>query len=169
MKTYVVGTHLKRLKEALQMSTHDICFNGEIRKNITHFWLKMFLNWSYVSGVLNRPKVRIGLTDVSNISLSQLAKIQIVLFFCSSCPIIWPRQAKKGLWAFSKCRDTGHPVRSAQTHQCFCCSLIYYVICSISVSSLRRLRWDCEYAYDMFWSIAVHKNPKHFSSHHQYS
>ena len=34
MKTYVVGTHWKRLSEALPMSTHIICFHGEIRKNI---------------------------------------------------------------------------------------------------------------------------------------
>ena len=32
MKTYVVGTHLKCLNEALLMSTHNICFRGEIRK-----------------------------------------------------------------------------------------------------------------------------------------
>ena len=32
MQTYVVGTHLKRLVEALLMSTHNICFHGEIRK-----------------------------------------------------------------------------------------------------------------------------------------
>ena len=31
MKTYVVGTHLKYLTEALLMSTHNICFHGEIR------------------------------------------------------------------------------------------------------------------------------------------
>ena len=32
MKTYVVGTHSKRLAKALLMSTHNICFHGEIRK-----------------------------------------------------------------------------------------------------------------------------------------
>ena len=32
MTTYVVGTHLKDLLEALLMSTHNICFCGEIRK-----------------------------------------------------------------------------------------------------------------------------------------
>ena len=32
VKTYVVGTHQKRLGEALLMSTHNICFHGEIRK-----------------------------------------------------------------------------------------------------------------------------------------
>ena len=31
MKTYVVGTHLKRLDEAL-LSTHNISFRGKIRK-----------------------------------------------------------------------------------------------------------------------------------------
>ena len=32
MKTYFVGTHQKRLSEALLMSTYNICFCGEIRK-----------------------------------------------------------------------------------------------------------------------------------------
>ena len=32
MKTYVVGIHQKRLGEALLMTTHNICFLGEIRK-----------------------------------------------------------------------------------------------------------------------------------------
>ena len=32
IKTYVVGTHQKRLGEALLMSTHNICFCGDIRK-----------------------------------------------------------------------------------------------------------------------------------------
>ena len=30
IKTYVVGTHWKRLVEALPMSTHNICFYGEL-------------------------------------------------------------------------------------------------------------------------------------------
>ena len=32
MKTYVVGTHEKRLTEALLMNIHNICFHGEIRR-----------------------------------------------------------------------------------------------------------------------------------------
>ena len=32
---YVVGNHWKRLSEALLMSTHNVCFRGESRKNIT--------------------------------------------------------------------------------------------------------------------------------------
>ena len=32
MKTYVVGTHEKRITEALLMSTHNICFCRELRK-----------------------------------------------------------------------------------------------------------------------------------------
>ena len=32
MKTYILGTHQKRLAEALLMSTHNICLHGEIRK-----------------------------------------------------------------------------------------------------------------------------------------
>ena len=35
METYVVGTHSKRLAEALRMSTHNICFQGEISKIIS--------------------------------------------------------------------------------------------------------------------------------------
>ena len=34
IKTYVVGTHLKHLTEVLQMSTHNICFLGELEKII---------------------------------------------------------------------------------------------------------------------------------------
>ena len=34
-KTYVVGTHQKRLAEALLMSTHNICFRGEISEKYT--------------------------------------------------------------------------------------------------------------------------------------
>ena len=36
-KKYVVGTHLKGLLEALQMSTHNICFYGEVRKKSIYF------------------------------------------------------------------------------------------------------------------------------------
>ena len=40
MKTYV-DTHKKRLTVALQMSTHNICFHGEIRKILVLFgWKK---------------------------------------------------------------------------------------------------------------------------------
>ena len=34
-KSYVVGIHSKRLCEILYMSTHNICFLGEMRKYIT--------------------------------------------------------------------------------------------------------------------------------------
>ena len=43
IKTYVVGTHYKHLKEMLLMSTHNICFYGGIRKNINMFLFKKFL------------------------------------------------------------------------------------------------------------------------------
>ena len=39
MKTFVVGTHSKRLAEALLMSTHNICFCGEIRKILCGYLL----------------------------------------------------------------------------------------------------------------------------------
>ena len=34
IKTYVVGTHQKLIGEMILMSTHNICFHGEIRKII---------------------------------------------------------------------------------------------------------------------------------------
>ena len=37
IKTYIVGTHKKRLAEALLMSTHNICFYEEIRKKAIIF------------------------------------------------------------------------------------------------------------------------------------
>ena len=36
-KTYVEGTHQKRLAEALLMSTHNTCFRREIRKLVTWY------------------------------------------------------------------------------------------------------------------------------------
>ena len=40
INTYVVGTHKKRLTGALLMSTHNICFCGELRK--------IFCGYSYL-------------------------------------------------------------------------------------------------------------------------
>ena len=34
IKTSVVGTHQNRLSEAILMSTHNICFDGELMKII---------------------------------------------------------------------------------------------------------------------------------------
>ena len=45
MKTYVVGTHKKRLGEVLLMSTHYICFHGKIKK---HYNVDSALIWGYV-------------------------------------------------------------------------------------------------------------------------
>ena len=42
---HVVGTHLKRLSEAHLMSTHNICFQGEMRISILFDW-KVII-WSY--------------------------------------------------------------------------------------------------------------------------
>ena len=36
-KTYLVGTHYKHLSKVLLMSTHSICFLGEIRKKYQQF------------------------------------------------------------------------------------------------------------------------------------
>ena len=46
-KIYVVGTHKKCLSEALLMSTHHICFHREIRKILNAFDCKERLIWSY--------------------------------------------------------------------------------------------------------------------------
>ena len=40
---------LKRLAEALLMSTHNICFRGEIRKISIHLDWKKHLYWGYIS------------------------------------------------------------------------------------------------------------------------
>ena len=40
LKTYVVGTHQKHLGKALLMRTHNICFHGEIEKNVSSFRVK---------------------------------------------------------------------------------------------------------------------------------
>ena len=51
MKTYIVGTHKKRLAEALLMSTHNIiCFRGKNKKTtvfdlITALCAKVFQNY----------------------------------------------------------------------------------------------------------------------------
>ena len=45
MKTYVVGTHQKRLAEALLMSTHNICFCQEIRKILCGYLLLSVAMW----------------------------------------------------------------------------------------------------------------------------
>ena len=56
MKTYIVGTHQKRLGKALLMSTHNICFHGEIRKLSVLFCWKSALSrailfmYSFCSG-----------------------------------------------------------------------------------------------------------------------
>ena len=39
-KTYVVGTHYKRLAKVLLMRFHNVCIYGEIRKNIKTYVLK---------------------------------------------------------------------------------------------------------------------------------
>ena len=55
---YIVGTHWKRLREALPMSTHNICFHGEIREKNAQL-LKSALSrgmaWTYIfhTGVLS--------------------------------------------------------------------------------------------------------------------
>ena len=49
MKTYVVDTHLKRFSKALLMNTHNICFYGETRKNLStplDYKILKCLEWS---------------------------------------------------------------------------------------------------------------------------
>ena len=50
MKTYVVGTHKKRLAEVLLMSTHNICFHGEIKKILCGYPLLSVAikPWTYI-------------------------------------------------------------------------------------------------------------------------
>ena len=43
MKLYIVGTHKKRLHEALLMNIHNICFHTEIK----YFVAEKCLIWSY--------------------------------------------------------------------------------------------------------------------------
>ena len=49
-KTYLVGTHEKRLAKALLMSTHNICFHEEIRKK-TLIWILI------LSGAVNLQNI----------------------------------------------------------------------------------------------------------------
>ena len=51
-KTYVVGTHLKRLGEALQMSTHNIYFCGDKRKMSVIFGWNITLSGAILYGFL---------------------------------------------------------------------------------------------------------------------
>ena len=61
-KTYVVGTHQKHLAEALLLSTHNICFCGEIRKIFTRYpplsrpmykYIIIFLIWRGMAREIN--------------------------------------------------------------------------------------------------------------------
>ena len=61
MKTYVVGTHKKRLAEALLMSTHIICFRGEIRK------ISTLLDWKSTLTRAMVPKVVLTLILLNNL------------------------------------------------------------------------------------------------------
>ena len=40
MKTYVMGSHKKRLTEALLMSTHNVRFHGKLEKKYQYFWIE---------------------------------------------------------------------------------------------------------------------------------
>ena len=40
---YFVGTHLKLFNKVILISTHNVCFQAEIRKNIHNFWLKKIM------------------------------------------------------------------------------------------------------------------------------
>ena len=59
MKTHVVGTHQKCLTEALLMSTHNICFHGDIRKLLCGYPLlfgAMLIWWSTTSVMIDMKK-----------------------------------------------------------------------------------------------------------------
>ena len=54
-KTYVVGTHQKRLAKVLLMSTQNIGFHAEIKKKISAlFSWKKCLIWSYGTGTTHQ-------------------------------------------------------------------------------------------------------------------
>ena len=54
MKAFVVATHEEYLGEVFLMSSHNICFHGEIRKNSVLYGLKKVSDlWSYGSWVPN--------------------------------------------------------------------------------------------------------------------
>ena len=64
IKTYVVGTHSKRLTEAFLMSNHNICFHGKI---------KLFLGYCLLPGALfiqiSCPGMRIIFSEKNETSL----------------------------------------------------------------------------------------------------
>ena len=68
-KSYVVGAHLNCLEEAILMSTHNICFSGEIR---LFFKKKKFCNL-YLSVFAK------ALTDVIAVSLTSVVSSRVSL------------------------------------------------------------------------------------------
>ena len=52
IKTYVVGTLYNRLAEVILMSTHKVCFYGELTKIILQLSPNTLLIWSSVSNEL---------------------------------------------------------------------------------------------------------------------
>ena len=54
IKTYVESTHYKRLAEALLMSTHNICFHGEIRQIFTWYPL-LSRPMNYIHADMSQP------------------------------------------------------------------------------------------------------------------
>ena len=71
-KTYLMGTHQKHLSEVLLMSTHNICFHGEIRKNI--IWIPSLI-WSFDCAIFNQ---RLDLLKPANIRSDGFDKRQII-------------------------------------------------------------------------------------------
>ena len=58
--TYIVGTHYKRLDEALLMSTHNIWFYGEIRRYLLEppSHMKLCLKFNFTIPPVDTPEYR---------------------------------------------------------------------------------------------------------------
>ena len=63
MKTYVVVTHEKRLREALLVSTHNICLHQEVRK--------LLYRCPLLSGAMINPRYSDRQAYVNSVALDQ--------------------------------------------------------------------------------------------------
>ena len=68
MKTYVLGTHLKHLAEALLTSTHNICFHGGIRKLLSGY---PFIDLELRISTRKRAKLRVNIFSTSRLLILQ--------------------------------------------------------------------------------------------------
>ena len=101
MKTYVVGTHQKRLTEALLMSTHKICFHWEIRKlyiccDHQKHLTKAFLMSTHNNISMEKKEKYLYLSGYSSNMWSQIRvysvwlKILVLGYLQSTLQRLWP-------------------------------------------------------------------------------